>query len=83
MQTMEEARQEKARQAEMARAVERARLEWARQEDGKAKQGAAWAGTQRTGAGLWPQPVRRSARRGILGLGKGRGRIGASRNCSE
>ncbi len=31
--------------------------------------GAPWTGTRRTGAGLWPQPLRRSARRGILGSG--------------
>ena len=36
---------------------------------GGQKAGAPWAGTQRTGAGLWPQPLGRSARRGVLGSG--------------
>ena len=65
---VEKASQEKASQ-------EKARLEWDRQETARQSRERRGAGTQRTGAGLWPQPLRRSARRGILGLGKGCGRI--------
>ena len=52
LRAMEEARQEKARQAERARQNGEG-LE----ASGGQKAGAPWAGTQRAGAGLWPQPV--------------------------
>ena len=50
----EKASQEKARQVERARQVEKI-LEA--------------SGAQKAGVGLWPQPLRRSARRGVLGSG--------------
>ena len=53
MRAMEKASQEKARQVERGKASGEI-LE----ASGAQKAGAPWAGTRRTGAGLWPQPLK-------------------------
>ena len=71
---VEKASQEKASQ-EKARQAERTRLGWDRQETARQQQGAPWAGTGRTGAGLWPQPLRGLLEGEFWGLVEGCGRI--------